>query len=44
MQSTVAGKTLTGATAPLFSAMPAHATNPAFTVPRGAPAGRGARH
>ena len=44
VQSTVAGKTLTGATAPLFSAMPARATNPAFTVPRGAPAGRGARH
>jgi hypothetical protein len=43
VQGTLAGKALTGATAPIFSAMPARATNPAFTVPRGGAPARGAR-
>jgi len=35
VRDTVAGRRLTGATAPLVSTMPGRATNPSFTVPRG---------
>jgi hypothetical protein len=42
VRDNVAGRRLTGATAPFVSAMPARATHPAFTTPRAAaPAGRG---
>lgn len=47
VRESIAGRRLTGATGPLTSAMPARAVNPAFSVPRGAPAaaagGRGGR-
>lgn len=35
VNGTVAGRRLTGATAPVVAGMPARATNPAFTAPRG---------
>lgn len=41
VRATVAGRALTGATAPLVSALPARASNPSFTAPRAAPAARG---
>jgi hypothetical protein len=41
VRDTVAGRRLTGATAPLVSAMPARATNPAFTAPPRAAAASG---
>lgn len=41
VRATIAGRALTGSvTAPVLSALPARAANPAFTMPRGAPAGR----
>lgn len=41
VRDNVAGRHLTGATAPLVSAMPARATNPSFTMPRAAAAASG---
>ena len=41
VRATIAGRALTGATAPLVSPLPARAVNPSFTTPRAAPAARG---
>jgi hypothetical protein len=41
VRATIAGRALTGATAPLVSPLPARAVNPSFTAPRAAPAARG---
>jgi len=43
VRDSIAGRRLTGATAPLTSALPARAVNPAFTVPRAAAPAAGGR-